>query len=353
MNPILFTSTDESTGKTAIALAVARIADESGVSAGYMKPKGTRLQSNVGKTLDEDPLLARELLDLDAEVHELEPVVYSQTLIESALRGQADGEELRERVTESYHGLADDRDLIVVEGGNRLSTGGIVDLTDRAVAELLDARVVLIAHHDEPGDVDDILAAVQQLDEIDGVLFNDVSDDDYDDVATDVIPFLEDQGIPVLGVVPHQRELAGITVADLADELGARVLTDEAPLDDLIERVTVGAMGPEAALGQFRRTRSAAMITGGDRPEIQTAALQASGVTCLLLTGGHSPPQAVLGRAEKAGVPVLLVPSDTITAVDRAEDAIDSGPARSADTVERMRSLLTDHLDVDTLLDLN
>lgn len=353
MNPILFTSTDESTGKTAIALAVAHIADEKGMSTSYMKPKGTRLQSNVGKTLDQDPLLARELLDLDTEVHELEPVVYSQTLIENALRGQADSEELRERITESYHSLADDRDLVVVEGGNQPSTGGIIDLTDRAVAELLNARVVLITHYEEPNDVDDLLAAIQQLGEVDGVLFNDVSDDNYDDVTTDVIPFLEDRGIPVLGVVPHQRELAGITVANLADELGARVLTDEAPLDGLLERVTVGAMGSEAALGQFRRTRSAVMITGGDRPEIQTAALQASGITCLLLTGGHNPPQAVVGRAEEADVPVLLVPSDTITSVDRAEDAINSGPARSGDTVERMRSLLTDHLDIDTLLDLD
>jgi BioD-like phosphotransacetylase family protein len=351
MNPILFTTTDESTGKTAIALAIARIADERDVDAGYMKPKGTRLQSNVGKTLDKDPLLAGELLDLDAEVHDLEPVVYSQTLIETALRGQADPAALRERVTESYRELAADRELIVIEGGNRLSTGGLIDLTDRDVAELLDARVVLIAHYDEPGDVDDVLAATRQLDEVDGVLFNGVSDDSYDELLTDVVPFLEDRGIPVLGAVPHQRELAGITVRDLADELGARILTDEAPLDGLVERVSVGAMGSEAALGQFRRTRSAAMITGGDRSEIQTAALQASGIACLLLTGGHSPPQAVLGRAEKADVPVLRVPSDTITAVDRAEDAIAAGPARSADTIERMQSLLTDRLDVDGLLD--
>lgn len=352
MNPILLTSTDESTGKTAIALALARLADERGVTTGYMKPKGTRLRSNVGKTLDEDPLLARELLDLDAEVQDLEPIVYSQTLIEDALRGQVDPEELRERIVESYRDLATDRELLVIDGGSRLSMGGIIGLTDRDVAELLDARVVLIAHYDEPGDVDDLLAATGQLgeDTVEGVLFNGVSDDAFDAVRTDVIPFLEERGIPILGAIPHERELAGITVGDLADELGARVLTAEAPLDGLLERVTVGAMGPEAALGQFRRTRAAAMITGGDRPEIQTTALQASGVTCLLLTGGHDPPQAVLGRAEEAGVPVLLVPTDTITTVDRAEAAIDSGPTRSAETVERMGSLLRDRLDVDALL---
>ena len=66
MNTLLITATEESTGKTAIALALATIANDRGQSVGYMKPKGTRLQSNVGKTLDEDPMLARELLGLDA-----------------------------------------------------------------------------------------------------------------------------------------------------------------------------------------------------------------------------------------------------------------------------------------------
>ena len=67
MNTLLVTSTHESTGKTAVTLALGLLARERGQSVGYMKPKGTRLQSNVGKTLDQDPMLAREILDLDAE----------------------------------------------------------------------------------------------------------------------------------------------------------------------------------------------------------------------------------------------------------------------------------------------
>lgn len=82
MTTVLITGTEESTGKTAIALALAQLTREQDRSVGYMKPKGTRLRSVVGKTLDEDPMLARELLDLDAEMHELEPIVYSPTFID-------------------------------------------------------------------------------------------------------------------------------------------------------------------------------------------------------------------------------------------------------------------------------
>jgi len=155
------------------------------------------------------------------------------------------------------------------------------------------------------------------------------------------------------GEVVAVRDLAGVTVAELADAMGADVLTSETPTGALVERFTVGAMGPDAALRQFRRLRSAAMITGGDRSEIQTAALQAPGIECLILTGGFRPPGAVLSRAEEAGVPLLSVGTDTRPVVDRAEASVRSGRTRDESTVERTRELLADHADVDALLALD
>ena len=347
---ILVTATEESTGKTAVALALARLAKERGLSVGYMKPKGTRLQSNVGKTLDEDPMLARDLLDLDAEMHDLEPVVYSPTFIESAIRGREDPDELRETVRESFESLSADKDLMVVEGGGELTTGGIVDLTDPEVADLFDAEILLISKYERAGDVDDLLAAADDVgDRLAGVLFNAVENANFDPLDTDVVPFLESRDIPVLGVVPRQRDLAGVTVGDLATELNADVLTS-ADTDAFVERFLVGAMSGDSALRHLRRTKDAALITGGDRPDLQTVALEAPGVKCLILTGGFRPPGAVVGKAEEKGVPILLVQSDTLTAVERAEDVVRSGRTRDEETVERMRELLHDHADVDALV---
>ena len=347
---LLVTSTEEGTGKTAVSVALGLLAQERGLDVGYMKPKGTRLRSRVGKTLDEDPMLARELLDLDAEMHELEPVVYSPTFIEQAIRGQESAEDLHQQITEHFDSLSAGRDLMIIEGGGSLTTGGIVDLTDADVAERLDAEVLLLAGYGQPGDVDDVLAAARHLENrLSGVLFNAVSDDAFDTLETDVAPFLEGEGVPVFGALPREQDLAGITVADLADELGADVLTD-VPTDAYVERFSVGAMGSDAALRHFRRTRDAAVITGGDRSDIQTTALQAPGVECLILTGGHRPSGAVVGKAEEKGVPILVVQTDTLTTIDRAENVVSEGRTRDATTVERMRALLADHADVDEIL---
>jgi BioD-like phosphotransacetylase family protein len=348
---VLVTSLEDSTGKTAVALALAKAAQERGERVGYMKPKGTRLQSAVGKTRDEDPMFARELLGLDDEIHEMEPIVYSPTFVQEALRGREDADELREQVETQFEALAADRDRMILEGGGSLTTGGIVDLSDADLAELLDATVVLVARYEEPGDVDDVLAAADLLgDRLGGVLFNAVSDAAFDDLASDAVPFLEGRGIRVYGTIPRDPDLAGVSVAELADELGADVLTDGAPTDGLVQRFVVGAMSASEALGQLRRVRDAALVTGGDRPEIQTAALEASGVTCLVLTGGMAPSDAVLGRAASAEVPVLLVRTDTKTTLDRAEDVIRSGRTRDAETVTRMGELLADYADVDAML---
>lgn len=356
MTTRLIASTQESTGKTSIALALARIAREDDTSVGYMKPKGTRLQSNVGKTLDADPMLARELLDLDAEMHDLEPIVYSPTFVESAIRGQEQADDLKERITAAFELLATDTDTMLIEGADSIWTGGVIDLTDPTIADLLDASVTLLANYDEPRDIDNVIAAANAFgDRCDGVIFNAVSDAAYDDVEADIASFLERRDIPVRGVLPRVPELAGISVSELADELGASMLvepaTDSESENGLIERFLVGAMSGDTALSHFRRTKDAAVITGGDRADLQTAAIDAPGVKALVLTGGYEPSGAVLGRAAERGVPILLVNADTLSTVERAEAVVRSGRVRDAETVDRMQELLREHADVDSLLE--
>ena len=354
MKTVLVTSTDDGIGKTAIGLALARAAQGRGQTVGYMKPKGTRLRSAVGKTRDEDPMFARELLGLDAEVHEMEPIVYSPTFVQMAVQGLEDPDELEARVEENFRSLSEDADLMIVEGSDDLATGSIVDLTDVDLADILDASVLLVSGFEEVRDTDDVLAAAETIGEhFDGVLFNRVSNAEMDELTDDVLPFLENRGVPVHGAIPRVKELAGVTIDELSKSLGCDVLTTDAPLDAHVERFTVGAMGGNSALAQFRRTRDAVMITGGDRSEIQTAALEASGIEALLLTGGFRPPSAVLGRAEKEGTPILLVQSDTKTTIDRVEAVLRSGRTRSTATVERMGELLEDGVDVESILEFD
>jgi len=353
MTTLLVTSTADGTGKTAISIAIARLAQKQGASVGYMKPKGTRLESAVGKTRDQDPMLARELLDLDAEMHDLEPVVYSPTFVREAIRGREDPAALKDRITESFESLAAERDVMIVEGGGEFWTGGIVELTDADVAELLDADTLLVSRYDEPGTVDEVLAAADTFeDRLAGVLFNAVSSAHTDELAKDVVPFLDGRGIETVGTVGHDKHLAGLSVADLANEVGGTILTTDAPTEGVVERFSVGAMGGSAALERLRGVRNTALVTGGDRSDIQTAALEASGVECLILTGGYRPSNAVIGKAEDRNVPILSVQTDTRTTIDRVEDSLRTGRIRDPEAIERMVDLIAEAVDIESMLSL-
>ncbi len=351
---ILVSSTEDGTGKTAIAIALAKLASEHGASVGYMKPKGTRLESAVGKTLDQDPMLAREILDLDAEMHQLEPIVYSPTFVTEVLRGREDPDSLRESVQTNFEELAADVDVMVLEGGGRLSTGAIVELTDQDIVELLDAQLLLVSHFTEARDVDDVYAAANTVgDRFAGVIYNDISRSEFDLLTEEVMPFLDSRGIASLGHIPSDELLSGVTVGELSDELGATLLTPDVDTDSRVERFSVGAMGGDSALKQLRRTRKAAVITGGDRSDIQTAALQASGVECLVLTGGYRPSNAIIGRATEEDLPILLVQSETRVAIDRVEAVLRSGRTQRPETVERMAEHLDSTVDIASLFGLD
>ena len=352
MKTVLVTSTTGGTGKTAITVALGRLAQKRGQTVGYMKPKGTNLESVVGKTRDEDPMLARELLDLDAGMHQLEPVVYSPTFVQEAIRGRADPEQLRADIEENFESVAEGVDLMLLEGSKFHWTGGSIELTDADIAELLDAEVVLVSEYTEAGDVDEVLAVKKEFgDRFAGVLFNDVSPDRYDELVEDAMAFLDGRGIHSYGALPHDEHLGGVTVGDLLDGIGGELLTPDVSTDGRIERFLVGAMSGSSALSRLRRTRNAALITGGDRSDIQTAALQASGIGCMVLTGGHRPSQAVLGKATSEGVPIVLVQSDTRTTIDRTESVLGTGRTRTPEAVERMADLLDESISVDSLLE--
>ncbi|HLA45498.1 MAG TPA: DRTGG domain-containing protein, partial [Aggregatilineales bacterium] len=112
----------------------------------------------------------------------------------------------------------------------------------------------------------------------------------------------------------------------------------------LVENLTVGAMTVESALPRFRRQLNKAVVTGGDRADIQAAALETS-TTVLVLTGNLHPSPAILKMAEERGVAVLLVRHNTIHAVEAIEKIFGRTRLGQAEKLNRFQAMIADHLD--------
>jgi BioD-like phosphotransacetylase family protein len=162
-------------------------------------------------------------------------------------------------------------------------------------------------------------------------------------------PYLERQGIPLLGALPHREQLQAISVGELVDVLQGEFLCLPEKSDVLIERMIVGAMNVEQALPRIRRVSGAkAVITGGDRTDMQLVALETA-TRCLVLTGHLRPQPEVLRRAEENGVPVLLVRESTMETVEAIEQVFGKTRLGQAAKLHQFESLLADHFDFERL----
>jgi BioD-like phosphotransacetylase family protein len=167
-------------------------------------------------------------------------------------------------------------------------------------------------------------------------------------VDTLVRTYLEDQGIPVLGILPEVRSLAAITVAELIEILEAEVLTEHYDSQSLVENLTVGAMTAEAALRRFRKQTNKAVITGGDRTDIQLAALETS-TACLVLTGNLRPSPLIVKQAEEFGVPVLLVRPNTMEAIELIEESFGKTRLGQPKKLAQFQDLVKENVNLDRL----
>jgi BioD-like phosphotransacetylase family protein len=178
-----------------------------------------------------------------------------------------------------------------------------------------------------------------------GLVVNAVPDQSMDLLQESCRPCLEERGVPVIGALPWREQLQAMSVGEMAEVLHAEFLALPDKKEVLIEHLLVGAMSVEQALPHIRRVSgSKAMITGGDRADMQLVALETA-AKCLILTGNLRPMAEVLRRAEDVGVPVLLVRGSTMETVEAVEDVFGKTRLGQAAKLERFEALMEEHFD--------
>ena len=348
MDAFIVASTRPYIGKSGIVLALLAIASERGMSTAYFKPYGTMPATVDGVHTDLDAVYISRQATSDAPLDLVCPVVESTTFLEDVVAGRQG--DARTQVSDAFTRVSRDVDLVIIEGPSDIFQGRSVELSLCQVAELLDVRVLLVAAGERAGLPDAVLGAADCLgSRLAGVLFNDVSPSVADFVKAQTTPFLERSGIAVFGAVPHDAMLSSVTIAEIVEELGGIVLSAEANITSTAESFMVGAMGQDKAMRFFRRRPRKVVVTGGDRSDVQLAALETD-TRALVLTGDLPPSAHVLSRAEDLGVPIVLVAHDTLSTVERLEKMFGRVRLHDPGKAGRIREMLTDSVDVDLML---
>jgi uncharacterized protein len=314
---IYVTSTQHFSGKSAVCMGLLTYYQKRGKRIGYMKPIST-VPRITGETslIDEDARFAKEHFSLSEDVFSLAPVALIPRIISDILAGRS--ADLKQAILSSFESIAKDKDVVVMEGGASLREGWIANLAPSQIGELLNAKdLIVIPFIDELQIVDDLITAQKRLgDRLVGAVINNVPPPKLHFINNEVMPYMEKNQLPILAVLPKEALLQSISVNELARFLNGELLcTGPEGGEELVENMMVGAMQVDKSLQFFRRKANKAVITGGDRPDIQLAAIETNS-RCLILTGAYQPDPIIVGRAQEAGVAIIITNLDTINAVE-------------------------------------
>jgi BioD-like phosphotransacetylase family protein len=343
MRTLFIGSTVGNSGKTMITIGLAPALQDNGYKVGFFKPLGKQPTTVGGKVVDADAQFLKEALHLAEPLEQICPVVVTQDLFFRALRGEVT--DTRSRIQKAFEAVSAGKDVLLMGGAGTLADGGFLGVPTVGLIKEFKAPVLLVDPHQNETCVDDILMAREILgDMLMGVVLNRVTPQGLPEVEQVIVPFLASKGIEVLGVIPLDRLLDAVTVRQMVEILDGRVICGEKALDEFVERFSVGAMDTGAALGYFQRLPNKAVITGGNRVDIQLAALETS-TRCLVLTGDQMPNQIIIARAREAGVPIVVVSHDTLATVEKLEAVLGRIRIREAPKVRRAQELLRERLN--------
>ena len=318
MIPLYVGSTKGYSGKNLIVMGIGQRFLKDGLKVGYFRPFG-RLPIKVDDVLtDKDAWFIHKVLLLKDPVDTLCPVVMTHDMKVEGCRGECSG--LDVKILKAFEAVSKGKDIVLIGGAGTLESGTFLNISGFDCIEKLNARVLLVDHYDSEFYLDGVLDAQNRTGErLLGVILNSVQAGYVEKINDLIIPFLERKGIPSFGVLPYDAVLGSVMIADIVDSFAGDVLCCRNKMDGLIEHFLIGGMQVDQALKYIRKARNNAVIVGGDRADIQLAAIEAS-TQCLILTGNLYPNEIVVSRAETRGVPIIVVRDDTYLAAKKMEE---------------------------------
>lgn len=344
---LLIGSVEAFSGKSATVLGLALQLRQRGFDVAYAKPIGTCISESTD-SLDEDVRFIAQTLDLPDD--RVRPTLFS--LDEATIAQQLDKEKLIYRSDVEAELESQGEDILLIEGPGTLEEGALFGLSLPDMAAMSQASVVLVTRYHSALVVDRLLAAKQKLgDALIGVVINDVPGNLLEMSRSAVKDCLERHNIAVLGILPRTPIMRSVSVEALVHHLKAEVLSQPPRIDNImVEEISIGAMNANSALRYFRKAHNMVVVTGGDRFDIQMAALESS-TQCLVLTGRLAPRKDILIRARDLEVPILSVDLDTLTTVEIIEKAFDQVRLHEPIKVECIDHLMDQNFDTARLIE--
>ena len=183
------------TGKTLVALGLAKYLRDLGKKVGYLKP--------VGGADDEDATVLKEVLDLNTSLESICPVVRTKASYDEFLKVGHDA--LLNKIKEGYNEVSKNADYVIIEGTKAPWNMTHVGLSTPHIAREFKASVICLVNFPDIDALDDILLqrdlfAQQDIDDI-SIVLNMVPPMHRKLVTEKIGPYIQELGLQFLGSI--------------------------------------------------------------------------------------------------------------------------------------------------------
>jgi len=345
---IYVASTKELSGKSVVTVALALISKDLCKNVGYFKPIGVEYSTDEkGQPIDEDTETMMKILNLKIEAGVVCPFVVRRDMLLEQLT-KVGVSEVSNKIKTSYEAASEGKEIILIEGPPALSVGSFVGCPVPKLATDFDAKILLVERFEDDLVIDNVLQArdycMKWKANFYGVILNQVSPAKMLKAKNVVKPALEKNGINIVGIIPEDRTISALTVNEIYEAIGGKILAGKDGMDRTVQMVLIGAMTPESATRYFRKAKNELVITGGDRTDIIFAALEA-GVSALILTGNLYPSVKIFPRSDDLKVPMILVPFDTYTTLQMVQRIVGRIKPTDKERIKRALKLVKENID--------
>jgi BioD-like phosphotransacetylase family protein len=336
-------STRVYSGKNMLSVGIGLHLQKEGVNLGYMKPVGAMPMNQDETHGDEDALFVQEVLNLRQPANLVSPVLVTQDFKMRAFAGHS-GDYMPE-ILSAYKTLGRDRDLMLVCGSGHILSGKYCALDGIRTVRELKLKALIIDRLRHEVNHDEILGIKELLgDSMIGVVLNDIPASFMAEVDSVIRPFLERNGISVLGVIPRDTLMGSIRAYELAEGLEGRLVAAQNRTDGVVENFLIGTMQVENFMTHFQSTPNTAVIVGGDRADVQLVAIEGN-CPCLILTGNLYPNDVILARADTMNVPIVMVRQDTYSVAKKMKNLMARHKMRDVMKIRQGAQLTSGNLD--------
>jgi BioD-like phosphotransacetylase family protein len=264
---VFIAATRQNDGKTTTSLGLIAALQEYYPRIGYIKPVGQRFVEIEEQKIDEDTVLMDSVFRLNCPLLDMSPIAVEPDFTRKYLES-ANNEVLVRKIKKAFDRVAWEKDFVLCEGSGHAGVGSVFDLSNATVAKILGAKVIIVTQGGIGRPIDEVSLNQALFEkegvEIIGVIVNKVLGAKLDYVTEFARRGFKRKGLELLGVIPHRPMLSNPTIDLIREELDGEMLNETGGLQNLVEDVTVGAMGAHNALerARFLQTRGAAHHAG-------------------------------------------------------------------------------------------